>query len=83
MHIETIGSEEPSIALLIYDIRAVIGEIDGEPVQVEVFFTRQQRLTTTELLINEFEGFSVSDRPTTTVPAGSAIGGPQPTSAGG
>ncbi len=76
--IEAIGSAQPRIDNLVDDLRDMVGTIEGREMPVDVFFTQQQRLTTTILVIDTFEGFVPTATTTTTVP-----GGPTPTSAGG
>ena len=77
VRIEAIGAEEPRINRLVDDIVDIVGDVDGQPVDVDVLFTRQQRLTTTIIVVDEFGGFVPAAPTTTTAPAG-----PTPTSAG-
>ncbi|MGI9613217.1 MAG: DUF389 domain-containing protein, partial [Acidimicrobiales bacterium] len=80
--IEASGPDAPPINVLVDDIRDIVGEIDGQPVPVDVLFTERQRLTTTIVPVDGFGGIPAGPTATTTTTTTTTPGGPAPTSGG-
>lgn len=73
--IQVIGLDAPPIESLVADVQAVVEDVDDRRVLVDVFLTRQERVTTVPIVVDAFGGFvpTIADggtpTPTTTVPA--------------